>query len=102
MIRHILLLRFKDDVNPEQIDEVGKHFTAIPSKIDGVVSTEWGPYDSSEHKNRGFTHAVLMNFADEAGRQNYLPHPEHDILRAFFKPLVQDIIVFDYIVPDSQ
>jgi len=41
---------------------------------------------------------VLMTFADEAGRQNYLPHPEHEILKADFGPFLDDIIVVDYTV----
>lgn len=96
MIRHLLLIQFKDSVTPGQIDEVEALFLAIPAKVNGVLAVEWGLNDSPEHKNKGYTHAVLMNFADEAGRRNYLPHPEHDALRAVFKPLVEDIIVFDY------
>lgn len=100
MIRHLLLIQFKDSVTSAQIEEVEALFTAIPGKVDGVVSAEWGANDSPEQKNQGYTHAVLMNFADEAGRQNYLPHPEHDALRAVFKPLVKDVIVVDYPVAD--
>lgn len=98
MIRHLLLIKFKESVTPGQIDEVEALFAAIPSKIDGVVSTEWGANDSPEHRNQGYTHAVFMTFADEEGRQNYLPHPEHDALRAVFRPLLEDAIVFDYTV----
>lgn len=101
MIRHLLLIEFKGDVTSEQIDEVKTLFEAIPKTVEGVLSVEWGLNDSPEGKNKGFTHTVLMNFADEAGRKNYLPHPEHEALRAFFKPLVADIIVFDYTVPDA-
>lgn len=96
MIRHLLIIQFKDSVSQDQIDEVERLFAAIPAKVDGVLSSEWGTNDSPEEKNQGYTHAVCMHFADEAGRQSYLPHPEHDALRAVFKPLVKDIIVFDY------
>ncbi|MBC2603004.1 Dabb family protein [Puniceicoccus vermicola] len=96
MIRHLLLIQFKEDVTADQIDEVATLFRQIPEKIEGVVSAEWGANNSPEHKNQGYSHAVLMNFADEAGRENYLPHPEHDALKAVFKPLITDIIVFDY------
>jgi len=98
MIRHILLIQFKASVTPEQINRVEALFAAIPGKVEGVVSTEWGVNNSPEHLNQGYTHSVFMTFADEQGRQNYLPHPEHDALRAVFKPYVQDIVVFDYTV----
>ena len=98
MIRHILLIRFKSDANQEAIDAVQAAFLAIPSKIDGVVSVEWGENDSPENKNQGFTHCVLMTFADEDGRSRYLPHPEHEALKSIFQPTLDDIIVFDYSV----
>lgn len=102
MIRHILFIQFIEEATPEQIDEVEALFAAIPGKVDGVVATEWGLNDSPEGKNQNYTHAVMMTFADEAGRQNYLPHPEHDALRALFSPLVKDIIVLDYTVPNAK
>jgi len=101
MIRHLLLIRFTTDATQQQIGKVETLFRGIPAKVDGVVSVEWGANNSPEGKNQGYTHAVLMTFADEAGRENYLPHPAHDTLRAIFKPLVEDIIVFDYTVGDT-
>jgi hypothetical protein len=68
----------------------------MPEKIDGVDAVEWGINDSPEGKNEGYTHSVVMTFADESGRRNYLPHPEHDALKAVFVPLLEKIIVFDY------
>lgn len=96
MIRHILLIEFKPETTPEQITEVKNLFQAIPEKIDGVTAVEWGVNDSPEHKNKHYTHAVLMTFADEHARQTYLPHPEHEALKEVFGPLLKDIIVFDY------
>ena len=101
MIRHVLLIQFTDETTPQQIEEVKALFAGIPEKVDGVVATEWGSNDSPEGKNKNFTHAVFMTFRDEAGRQSYLPHPEHDALRAVFRPLVKDIIVLDYQIPDG-
>ena len=96
MIRHILLIRFNPEANTRAIDAVKEAFLAIPSKIEGVESVEWGENDSPENKNKGFTHCVLMTFADDASRRNYLPHPEHEALVSIFSPTLEDIIVFDY------
>ena len=38
----------------------------------------------------------LMTFTDEAARQRYLPHSEHDALKAIFRPVLERIIVLDY------
>ncbi len=68
----------------------------MSNKVEGVVSVEWGLNDSPENLDQGFTHSVLMTFANEKGRQNYLPHPEHAVLKEVFKPLLEDIVVLDY------
>jgi len=96
MVRHILLIRFKPEATAEAIDAVEAAFLAIPSKIEGVDSVEWGENDSPENKNEGFTHCVLMTFTDDAARSHYLPHPEHKALVSIFRPTLDEIIVFDY------
>ena len=96
MIRHILLIKFKQSAELSQIDDLRALFESMSNKVEGVVSVEWGLNDSPENLNQGYTHSVLMTFANEEGRQNYLPHPEHDILKEVFRPLLEDIVVFDY------
>ncbi len=98
MIRHILLIKFKSTATTNEINELRASFKSMPSKIDGVHSVEWGLNNSPEGKNKGYTHLVLMNFEDEAGRENYLPHPEHDELKKIFRPILEDLVVFDYTV----
>lgn len=96
MIKHILLIKFKEEATNAEITKLQRLFEAMTDKVDGVVSVEWGENDSPEGKNKGYTHSVLMTFLDEAGRQHYLPHPEHEALKEVFRPLLEDIIVFDY------
>ncbi|MCQ8866842.1 Dabb family protein [Vibrio splendidus] len=96
MIRHILLIKFKENAEASEVQKLKMLFEAMPNKVEGVTSVEWGLNDSPENKNQGYTHSVLMTFADEEARQNYLPHPEHDELKDVFRPLLEDIIVFDY------
>lgn len=96
MIRHILLIKFNSQASSKKIEELRALFEAMPRSVQGVVSVEWGVNDSPEGMNQGYTHSVLMTFADEAARQHYLPHPEHEALKAAFIPLLDDIIVFDY------
>lgn len=96
MIRHLLLIRFKDSADATEIEKLRALFEAMPAKVAGFESVEWGVNDSPEQLNQGYTHAVVMTFADEAGRQRYLPHPEHEALKSVFKPLLDDIIVVDY------
>jgi hypothetical protein len=96
MIRHIILIKFKSTAKENEINDLKASFESMPSKIEGVHSVEWGFNDSPELKNKGYTHVVLMNFIDDAGRNNYLPHPEHAELKKLFRPILEDLIVFDY------
>lgn len=96
MIRHILLIQFKSTAQPAQLDSLRDLFFALGESIEGVSNVEWGQNDSPEGKNKHYTHVVMMTFADEAARQRYLAHPEHDALKAVFIPLLEDIVVVDY------
>ena len=96
MIRHILVIQFKPKASDSSIERVKEAFLAIPTKIAGVESVEWGVNNSPENLNRNFTHCVLMTFADEEARQRYLPHPEHEALKEKFLPVLNSIVVLDY------
>jgi len=96
MIRHILLIAFKEDAQAGDIAAVRAAFLGIPARVNGVVAVEWGQNDSPEGRAEGFTHSVLMTFADEAARQRYLPHPDHEALKAIFRPVLEQVIVLDY------
>lgn len=84
MIRHILFITFTDCVLPEKILTVRTAFLQIPDQIEGITGVEWGVNDSPEGKNAGFTHCVLMTFADEAARQRYLRILHMMILKRYF------------------
>lgn len=102
MIRHILLVTFNDDVLPGEIEVVRYIFLRLPILVKGVTRVEWGINDSSENKNSGHTHCVLMTFSDDSARQYYLPHPVHQALKSIFYPVLRDIVVFDFtLLPEN-
>ncbi|EOT1929367.1 Dabb family protein [Serratia marcescens] len=102
MIRHIVFIRFHASASQMQIEAVRHAFLTLPQQIVGVLDVEWGQNDSPENKNAGFSHCVLMTFADDAARRRYLPHPAHEALKAIFSPVLKDIIVLDYILAATQ
>ena len=95
-LRHFVLFKFKNDVNPEQVAEVVKAFAALPSKISTIVDFETGTDVSVEMKADGFTHGFLVTFADEKGRETYLPHPAHQEFVKLVGPRIDKVLVFDY------
>lgn len=96
MIRHVVLLRFEDHAPPERRAELAHAFAALAGRIDVVQSIEWGTDVSPEGLQKGYTHCFVVTFADEAGRDAYLPHPAHQEFVARLKPWLADVLVVDY------
>ncbi|WP_336243390.1 Dabb family protein [Enterobacter cloacae] len=96
MIRHILFITFTESASSDLRNAVRQAFLRIPHQVTGVTRVELGSNNSPEGKNAGYTHCVLMTFADEAARQHYLPHPAHDALKSIFRPVLQNIVVLDF------
>ncbi len=96
VLRHVVLLKFKDASSPNDIKKVEDAFRALPSKIESIKSFEWGKNNSPETLNQGFTHCFLVGFTSEKDREVYLPHPEHKAFVAVLSPHLDKVLVIDY------
>ncbi len=95
-LRHVVLLKFKDNTSTENITKVEEAFAALPSKISEIKGFEWGINNSPESLNKGFTHSFLLTFDSEEGRAIYLPHPSHKAFGEVLEPILDDVLVIDY------
>jgi hypothetical protein len=95
--RHVVLFKFKADATPQQVQAVETAFAKLPSKIDSIRAYEWGTDVSPEGKAEGFTHCFLVTFADKAGLENYLPHPAHQDFVKVLRPILDKVLVVDYV-----
>lgn len=95
--RHVVLFKFKDSATPEQVKAVEAAFLALPSKINTIESLEWGTNVSPEGKNDGYTHCFFVTFKDKAGVEVYLPHPAHKEFGAQLRPILDKVLVVDYV-----
>ena len=98
MIRHILMFQLKADSKKEAVEAVKNAFLNIDQKISGVSNIEWGELDPYVTRNKHYTHCVQMTFADASVREYYDPHPEHQALKDIFLPIIEDLVVFDYLL----
>ena len=96
MLRHAVLLKFKDSSTPEDIKKVEAAFRALPSQIKEIKSLEWGTNNSPENLNQGFTHMFFLTFMSEADRAVYLPHPAHKAFGGVLVPHLDKVLVLDY------
>jgi hypothetical protein len=99
VLRHVVLFKFKADATEQQIQEVVDAFGTLPEKIDAIHDFEWGTDVSPEGKAQGFTHCFLVTFRNEQGRDEYLPHAEHQAFVTLVRPVLEDVLVVDYWTP---
>lgn len=96
LIQHIAILKFKPEVTNDKIQYLFNQLEELKQLIPGITYFSGGAYSSHEGLNQGFSHGFLMTFESEEARDNYLPHPEHERVKAEILPCINDIIVFDF------
>ena len=95
-VQHMVLLKFKSDTPTTKIDQIFADLAELQSLIPGITKFVGGPYASGEGMNQGFTHGFLMEFTTPSARDVYLPHPEHERVKATIIPCIDDVIAFDF------
>lgn len=96
MTRHYGMFQFKQDVTNDKIINCFETMKAMVGKIPGLLDMEYGPYDSSEGLNEGFTHGFIMTFENPEAREAYLPHPIHEDVKDLIFPTLERVVVFDF------
>lgn len=96
MLRHAVFFSFKESSSEADIQGVVDAFAALPSKIDSIIDFQYGVNNSPEGLDDGFTHCFLLTFADDAGRQAYLPHEAHKAFGDVLRPHMKSVFVIDY------
>jgi hypothetical protein len=100
MIRHVVLINFKPELDGTAISQALNSVAGLKDKIDGIVTITTGANNSPENLEKGFRHGFVVDFRDAAARDAYLPHPEHMIVgKALVEAAqggIEGILVFDY------
>ncbi|MBB5700319.1 hypothetical protein FHS76_000157 [Ochrobactrum daejeonense] len=100
VIRHIVLIKFRPELGPDEIAARLDAVVALKDRIDGIVAITTGANNSPERLEKGFRHGFVVDFADSAARDAYLPHPAHvDVGKSLVEAAdggLDGILVFDY------
>jgi hypothetical protein len=96
VLRHAVFFSFKEAASEADIKGVADAFAALPTKIPEIIDFQWGTNNSPEGLDDGFTHCFLLTFADEAGREVYLPHEDHKAFGDVLRPHMDRVFVIDY------
>ena len=100
VMRHVVLFKFKDSATAEQVKVVEEKFRGLKSRIPEIIDFEWGTNVSPEKHAQGFTHCFFLTFKDAAARDAYLPHPAHKEFGASLGPVLDKVLVVDYVSKD--
>lgn len=99
VVRHVVVFKYTEDASEAEIQEITEAFRALKDKIPGIVTFEYGVNNSPEDLNQGFTHVYVVTFEDEAARDAYLPHPEHQkfVDMLMDSGIFEEAFVVDYV-----
>ena len=96
VLHHAVFFKFKDSSTEEDVKEVLVAFEGLKDSIDAIIDFEWGERINADQISGGSTHCFILTFRDEAGRDAYLPHPEHKKFGQLVGPQLEDVFVIDY------
>lgn len=93
MIYHVLLVRRREDLSPEQDRELDDAVSSL-SEIDGVLDLTWGRDFSGRAK--GYTHGAVLRFESREMLNAYAVDPIHLNVVDVLNRLAPERLVLDY------
>jgi len=95
-VQHIALFQFKTGTSADIIRRATDDLRRLAKIIPGITDFSIGTNSSPEGLAGGLTHGFVMTFKDDASRDTYLTHSEHEKFKAFVLPHIEKVVVFDY------
>ena len=93
MLKHIVLLKFKEAVTADQIADLKSSLLALPKKIKEIKSYECG---SDPRPIKTFDFALVSTFADFDALKSYQVQPDHVEVLTKVRNLSAKIEVSDF------
>lgn len=94
MLTHIVIWKYKSDVEPEVREEHVRLLRALGSAIEELESLSAG-FDVLKLP-RSFDSGLVATFCDRAGLDAYTVHPEHLKVVAFGKTISEQVASVDF------
>ncbi len=99
MIRHIVLIRFNEDIAESEIADIWQDLHALNGRVPGLLAMHAGRSESPEKIERGYLHGFTVDFEDWEALAVYQAHPDHKRLGARLvanaRGGIDGILVFD-------
>lgn len=95
-VRHVVLYAYKPEVTVEKQAEIAQRSRELINQIPLIEDLEWGPDLNAGARSQGYTHCLLMTFADAEAVAAYAAHPAHQTFLELAKPHLDKLLVVDY------
>jgi hypothetical protein len=77
MIKHIVLMRARPDMAATDLQAIFAELAALRGRLPGLRTVTFGRSDSPEKIERGYTHALMVDFDDWAALKVYAEDAAH-------------------------
>ena len=98
MIRHIIMFKLKDlgseDIKNQKLAELKKMIDELKHNIEEIDTIEAGINIST--REVAYDLVLLSTFKTRENLNNYISHPEHQVLVNFLKEIKLSSVVVDY------
>lgn len=103
-IIHNVFFKFADHVTKQQINFCFASLIQLKNAIPEIISIEYRTNLSKEGRDKGFSHLLQIEFADESALKKYLQHKAHtdavnQLIQQKIISIDHSILVFDYSIP---
>ena len=97
MIKHIVLLNWKEGVSQEQIEAVSAGFQRLGDEIEEVQTYEFGP-DAGIYRDNA-SYGLVAEFASEEDLKTYVVHPKHqEFLSEIAGPMLESFQTAQFVM----
>jgi hypothetical protein len=93
MIRHIVVWRWKTGVDLSAAESALTQVVALEAQADGALASSWTR--NNYFRDRGFTHAVIGDFIDEAAVVRWVESDRHAESAHLVRDIGDAFCVFD-------
>ena len=99
-VAHLVFLKLKPTADAADVFD---QLRSLKAQVPGMLSFAGGANTNPEGLSRGYTHSFCMHFVDAAARDAYLPHPDHERVKALILQNVEPegACVMDFDLPPS-
>lgn len=94
VLRHIVLLTFKDSVPPAERAALLDAIRGLQAKVPSIRSLELGE-NLGPGRADPYTHVALVTFDDRDGLAAYASHPEHVLVSARIRDATARMLAVD-------